>query len=122
MHNKINTFFTKDVYDTEIRLDVNEDVLERIYNDNISPNDELPIEFVFITDTEEKAKRLKQSLSLEFAIYNDLEVEETEDYWEVHGITNAIEMKIIKINEWNQVMWDFGYRYDCQLDGWQVGY
>ena len=122
MHNKINTFFTKDVYDTEIRLDVNEDVLERIYNDNISPNDELPIEFVFITDTEEKAKRLKQSLSLEFAIYNDLKVDETEDYWEVHGITNAIEMKIIKINEWNQVMWDFGYRYDCQLDGWQVGY
>lgn len=122
MHNQTNTFFTKDVYDTEIRLDVNEDVLERIYNDGISQSAELPIEFVFITDTEEKANTLKQSLSLQYLTYDDLEVEETEDYWEVHGITNAIEMDIDKINEWNQIMWDIGYSHDCQLDGWQVGY
>lgn len=122
MHNPNNTFFIKDVYDTEIRLDVNDDVLERIYNDGVNPIDELPIEFVFITDTEEKANKLKQSLSLQYITYNDLEVQETEDYWEVHGITNAIQMNIDKINEWNEAMWDIGYRYDCQLDGWQVGY
>lgn len=49
MYNQTNIFFSKDVYDTEIRLDVNEDVLERIYNDGVNPIDELPIEFVFIT-------------------------------------------------------------------------
>lgn len=121
MHNQTNTFFSKYIYDTEIRLDVNEDVVERIYNGGVSQNDELPIEFVFITDTEEKANSLKQSLSLQYLMYKDFEVEETEDYWELHGVTNAIEMKIDKINEWNQAMWDFGYLYDCQLDGWRVG-
>lgn len=122
MHNSTNTFFTKDVYDTEIRLDINEDVLERIHNDGINSVDELPIEFVFITDTEEKANNLKQSLSLQYATYHDLEVKETEDYWEVYGITNVIQMNIDKINEWNEAMWNIGYNHDCQLDGWQVGH
>ena len=39
MHSHTNTFFTKEVYDTEIRLDVNKDVLERIYDDGVSPSD-----------------------------------------------------------------------------------
>ncbi len=30
-------------------------------------------------------------------------------------------MNLQTINEWNKLMWDFGYRYDCKLDGWQVG-
>ena len=122
MHNSTNTFFTKDVYDTEIRLDINEDVLERIHNDGVNSFDELPIEFVFITNTEEKANNLKQRLSLQYATYLDLEVKETEDYWEVYGITNVIQMNIDKINEWNEAMWNIGYNHDCQLDGWQVGH
>ena len=121
MHNPTNTFFTKDVYDTDIRLDINEDVLERIYNDGVNPVDELPIEFVFVTDTEEKANSLKQSLSLQYATYTGIEVNETEDYWEVFGITHVVQMNIDKINEWNEAMWDIGYRHDCQLDGWHVG-
>jgi len=121
MKNPINTFFTKDVYDTEIRLDVNVDVLESLYDDGVSPTDKLPIEFVFITDVEENANRLKENLSLQYPSYTDLEVEETQDYWEVHGITDVIEMNIDKVNEWNKAMWDIGYGHDCQLDGWQVG-
>ena len=121
MHSQTNTFFTKDVYDTEICLHANEDVLQRIHNDGINPNDSLPIEFVFITDTDEKANKLRQQLALVYPTYVGLEIVETEDYWEVLGITNPIEMKIETINEWNQLMWDLGYQYDCQLDGWQVG-
>ena len=121
MHNQTNTFFSKEVYDNEIELDLNEDVLERIYNDGVTSSNELPIEFVFITDTEQKANQLKLMLSSTYPMYNDLRIDETEDYWEVHGITNAIKMEIDKINEWNQAMWDIGYKYDCQLDGWQVG-
>lgn len=120
MHNQ-NTFFTKDIYDTEIRLDVNKDVLERIYNDGVNPIDKLPIEFVFITDTEEKANKLKQDLHLRYPNYTELRVLETEDYWEVIGITSPLEMNINNVNEWNEAMWNIGYNYDCQLDGWQVG-
>jgi len=121
MQYPINSFFAKDVYDTEIRLDVNEDVLKRIYADGTTSANKLAVEFVFITDTEERAKKLEYYLSSHYNTYNNLDVAETEDYWEVRGITDPIKMEIARINQWNKAMSDIGYNYDCQLDGWQVG-
>lgn len=116
-----NQFFSKDIYESEIGLDVNEDVLERIYSDGVKPTDKFGIEFFFITDSQQKALNLSQRLISDFSSYSDINVEETEDYWEVTGITSLIEMSIAEINNWNQLMWDIGYEYDCKLDGWQVG-
>ncbi|WP_316787704.1 ribonuclease E inhibitor RraB [Pedobacter frigoris] len=121
MQNINNTFFTKDIYDNEIRLDVNADVLGRIHNDGVTTSDKLPIDFVFITDTEDKANSLKAALSSLYTDYQNVEVSETKDFWEINGITSAIGMTIDEINKWNEEMWDIGYKYDCQLDGWQVG-
>ena len=64
MQAQANTFFTKDVYDTEIHLEVNDDVLQRIYEDHVKPTDRLPIEFVFITDVRGNAEMLKNNLLL----------------------------------------------------------
>ena len=116
-----NQFFPKEIYDAEIRLDVNDDVLERIYSAGVRPTDKLGIEFFFITDSQQKAQHLSERLISDFPSYLDIKVEETEDYWEVTGITSIIEMNITEINKWNQLMWHIGYEYDCQLDGWQVG-
>lgn len=116
-----NRFFTKDIYDTEIALDVNEDVLNRIYADNIKPSDKLNIEFVFITDAKEKAEDLALQIVQDYPNYSDIKVEESEDFWEVYGTTNEMEMDLNAINRWNQALWDLGYRFDCKLDGWQVG-
>ena len=121
MNKQTNTFFTKDVYDTEIHLEVNEDIMDNIYSDGVKATDMLPIEFVFITNTKDKADQLKEQLSAQFPLYTQLAVEETEDYWEVHGVTNNTEMSLNAVNNWNQVLWDLGFEYDCQLDGWQVG-
>lgn len=121
MKNTNNTFFTKDIYDNEIGLDINADVLEQIHNDGVTTNDKLPIEFVFITDAEDKANSLKAAISSLYIEYENVEVNETEDFWEVNGTTNTIKMSIDEINKWNQEMWNIGYKYDCQLDGWQVG-
>ncbi|MGY4384731.1 hypothetical protein ACVWYN_001765 [Pedobacter sp. UYP24] len=120
MQNQTNTFFTKEVYDEDIQLDVNDDVLERIHNDGVKPTDQLPIEFVFITDTEGKAKSLERHISSSYPNYTGIKVEETDDYWEIHGNTDNIQMNIDEINKWNQNMCDFGYDLDCLLDGWQV--
>lgn len=116
-----NQFFSKEMYESEIGLDVNEDVLERIYSDGVKPTDKFGIEFFFITDSQQKAQSLSQRLISDFSSYSDVNVEETEDYWEVTGITSLIEMSITEINNWNQLMWDIGYEYDSKLDGWQVG-
>ncbi|WP_443943939.1 ribonuclease E inhibitor RraB [Pedobacter sp. AW1-32] len=120
MKNQVNTFFDKETYDNDIALEINEDVLNRIYDDGISQNDKLPVEFVFITDTKEKALKLKESLQSDYPDYTAIKIEETEDCWEIHGITSEIEMSINAINNWNQHLWDLGYQFDCQLDGWHV--
>ena len=116
-----NTFFTKDIYETEIRLDVNVDVLKRIYNSNVTPESSLPIEFFFVSDQEEKLKNLGLYLLNEFPDYADFKVRPYKDNYELLGITNPVKMDLANVNDWNQKMWDLGYQFDCKLDGWQVG-
>ena len=116
-----NTFFTNEIYETEIGLDVNEDVLNRIYSDNVQPSDQLPIEFFFVTDVETKALSLKSYLSSNFPTYKDLKVQPYQNNYELIGTTHPIAMNIQSINQWNQQLWDIGYEFDCKLDGWQVG-
>jgi hypothetical protein len=116
-----NTFFLKDTYNTDIDLETNEDVLERVYNDNILPTDKLNINFAFVTDTKDKADYFAKILKKSFKKYKDIEVARCGKLYEIVGKTEKIEMKIEDINKWNQEMWDFGYKYDCKLDGWFVG-
>ena len=71
-----DTFFTKDIYENEIELDINEEVLERIYNDNVKPTDKLPIEFAFVTDKETKAIVFKDYLSKDFPEYGEMRIGE----------------------------------------------
>jgi hypothetical protein len=119
---KENTFFTKDVYDTEIGLDVNGDVLERIHSrPNVTPETSLPIEFFYVSDQEEKLKNLGLHLLAEFPEYTDLKVQPYNDKYELLGTSHPIKMDLASVNEWNQQMWDIGYQFDCKLDGWQVG-
>jgi len=118
---KENTFFTKDIYDTEIALDVNADVLERIYNSNVTWETRLPVEFFFVSDDEEKLKRLALHLLTNFPEYTGLNVQPYNGNFELVGNTHPIQMELTAINDWNQIMWDIGYQFDCKLDGWQVG-
>ncbi|HLL42863.1 MAG TPA: ribonuclease E inhibitor RraB, partial [Segetibacter sp.] len=112
-----NTFFTEDVYQTEIRLDVNQDVLERIFSDNVSESDEYPVEFFFVTDKVQKANFLKDFLEANYPNYSELRVQPYEDLYEVVGSTNPIPMQLETINGWNKEMWDIGYNFDCKLNG-----
>jgi hypothetical protein len=116
-----NTFFHKDSYDNDIELEINADVLERIYGDNILSSDELNINFAFVTDSRDKADIFAVILKSTFLNYSNINVGTYDDLFEVTGITDKIRMRIEEINEWNNRMWDIGYKYDCKLDGWFVG-
>src|SRR4030095_4015459 len=118
---KNNTFFTKDIYDTEIGLNVNANALGRIYNSNVTPETSLSIEFFYVSDKEEKLKSLGVFLMSEFPGYTDLKVQAYDENYELLGVTNPTKMNLATVNEWNQRMWDIGYQFDCKLDGWQVG-
>lgn len=116
-----NTFFTKDIYESRIDLETNEDVLERIYKCNVSADVSLPIEFFFVSDDEEKLKALGLYMIERFPAYSHFKLGPYEDVFELAGETAPIRMELASINEWNRIMWDLGYAYDCKLDGWQVG-
>ncbi|HWI90974.1 MAG TPA: ribonuclease E inhibitor RraB [Flavisolibacter sp.] len=119
---KQNTFFTEDVYNTEIGLDINKDVLERIYGSNITADDQLLIEFFFVSDNIDNILDLQNYLKESFSSYTQLKVQPYKNLFDLSGTTNPIQMDLNSVNEWNQVMWDLGYKYDCKLDGWQVGH
>lgn len=122
LERKENSFFTKDMYDTEIALEVNVDVLERVYNSNVTAETSLPIEFFYVSNEEEKLKRLGLYLLTNFPTYTDIKVQPYNRNFELSATTHPIKMELTLINEWNQQMWDIGYEFDCRLDGWQVGH
>lgn len=115
-----NSFFLKKNYETEIDLETNEDVLERIYDDYISINEKLNINFAFITDTKEKAEYFSKKLADIFPNFTNIKVDNYQEIFEVTGLTEKIEMSLVAINNWNTEMWNFGYQHDCKLDGWFV--
>ena len=117
---KDNTFFTKHIYESGIELGVNADVLERIYKSNISPESHQSIEFFFVSDKEEKLKRLGIYLLSTYPTYSGFKVQPYETNYELSELTHQIQMDLGVINEWNKQMWDIGYEFDCKLDGWQV--
>jgi hypothetical protein len=116
-----NAFFDRHAYENDIELDVNEDVLERIYKDGIKPTDMLPIEFYFLTDTKVKATNFRNYLKKTFPEYEKIETRDYNGNFEISGFTNSKLMSLQSINEWNKALWDLGYEFDCKLDGWQVG-
>ena len=116
-----NSFFDRESYENDIDLETNEDVLKRIYDDGVNSNDKLPIEFFFLTDSETKAVTFRNRLELSFPEYREIEILDYKGDFEISGQTNPIQISLQSINEWNKAMWDFGYEFDCKLDGWQVG-
>lgn len=117
----MNAYFDQDTYENEIDLETNEDVLQRIYNDGVTPTDELPIEFFFLTDSQTKADNFKYHLQEAFPTYQDIEISDYDGDFEISGTTKPIKMELQAINDWNSTMWNTGYKFDCRLDGWQVG-
>ena len=114
-----NSFFTKEMYVSQIDLETNEDVLERIYV-HVAAGVSLPVEFFFVSDNEEKLKGLGLYMMEHYPDYSDFKIGPYEAIFQLSGETSPIQMEIESINEWNKIMWDLGYAYDCKLDGWQV--
>jgi hypothetical protein len=116
-----NNFFTLESYQNDIDLETNEDVIVSMYEDIISEDDKLKINFAFVTDTKHKADFFASKINSSYEQYSNIKINPYDELFEITGETNEIQMTLDNINNWNQEMWDFGYLYDCKLDGWHVG-
>ena len=113
-----NTFFTKDIYESDIGLEVNDDVLQRIYSSDITSDTCLSIKFSYVSDQAEKLKKLGLHLLTQFPTYTDFKVRPYNDIFELLGTINPIKMDLTTVN--GLKMWAAGYEFDCKLNGWQV--
>jgi tryptophan-rich sensory protein len=42
--------------------------------------------------------------------------------WELNCRTYPIKLELESINKWETKMWEIGYKFDCELDGWETTY
>ena len=121
MENK-GRFFTKEQYETKLNQAVNIDVLERIKNDSTITKDEMIFSFYFVTDKRTKIDSLIDYLEMNEPNQQIIELNKINEIWELNGRTYPIKLEIDSINKWEGKMWEIGYKFDCELDGWETTY
>lgn len=119
MENK-GRYFTKEKYENEINQSVNIDVLERIKNDSTITKEEMIFSFYFITDKRTKIDSLTDYLEKFEPNQQIIELNQINKIWELNGRTYPIKLEIDSINKWERKMWEIGYKFDCELDGWET--
>lgn len=115
-------FFTKEKYETELNQTVNIDVLERILNDSTITENEMIFSYYFITDDRVKIDSLIDYLKKNEPKQKIIELNKINKIWELNCRTYPIKLEIDSINKWEEKMWEIGYKFDCELDGWETTY
>ncbi len=121
MENK-GRFFTKEKYENELNQSVIFDALERIKNDSTITKDEMIFSFYFITDERTKIDSLIDYLEKNESKQKIIELNQINEIWELNGRTYPIKLEIDSINKWERKMWEIGFKFDCELDGWETTY
>ena len=116
-----NTYFPEEVYNSEINLSENDEVIKAMHKDGIKSTDQFPVDLYFMTDSEEKANNLKKAFESRFPDYTELDVADYGGDFEILVTTTPIEMNLKAVNDLNKIMWDLGYEFDCMFDGWEAG-
>lgn len=94
--------------------------LEIIGEDNekgIKKTDELEIEYLFITDKEEKAQALGKRIQATYG-YEMYKPYCIENVWVVSGITNPLIMEFDKFSKWTVDFCKLGFEEDAKLIHW----
>lgn len=115
-------FFTKEEYENKLDQSVNRDVLKRIKNDSTITKDEMIFSFYFITNERAKIDSLIVYLEKNEVNQQVIELNKINKIWELNGRTYPIKLEIDSINKWERKMLDIGYKFDCELDGWETTY
>lgn len=87
---------------------------------NIEEDDELKAHFVFYTDTVEKAQKLvKELIGLNYFVQQDLSTDNRK-LFTVKGKSTPMKMMHEVLRKWAVDMCDFGYKYDCEFESWEI--
>jgi hypothetical protein len=121
MKNK-DRFFSEEEFETELRQDVNADVLRRIQEDTSITADQIRFSFYYITDDRVKIDSLIDYFEANLKEYQIMELNKNNKIWELNARSSPVTVNLDSINEWEKNLWDIGYKFDCRLDGWETLY
>ena len=83
----------------------------------IKATDKAQIEFLFMTDTKEKALKLKSALQQE-SIYQLYKLYTLEGFWLITGVTDEMSMKFDTFSKWTVDFVKAGFDHDAKLLNW----
>jgi len=98
------------------QMNMTPQTLEQLRTHGVTENTELKLEYFFYTNSQEKAKRLADSLhKLNYTVKYG---ESIGTLVAITGWTSKMKMSNSNVEEWTKEMCDLGFKYDCEFDGW----
>ena len=85
---------------------------------NVTPDQELKLEFFFYTNTADKAAQFANQIrKLNYEVKHGISAGD-DKLFIVTGWTSKMKMSEEVVTAWTKQMCDLGYEYDCEFDGW----
>ena len=85
----------------------------------IKSTDKYLIEFLFMTDKEEKAKSLEKAIKEKYK-YRVYKLYSLEGFWVITGVTDSLSMQFDSFTKWTYEFCKFGFDEDTKLLNWNI--
>lgn len=97
----------------------NMEVIGEKNDKGIKATDKENIEFLFMTNTEEKAQKLKSALE-EKDGYQLYKIYSLEGFWVITGVTDKLSMQFDTFSKWTYEFCKTGFDYDTKFLNWNI--
>lgn len=85
---------------------------------NVTADKELKLEYFFYTNTAEKAEQFANEIGkLNYSVEHGVSAG-YKHLFIITGWTTKIKMADEVVKQWTKQMCEFGYKFDCEFDGW----
>jgi regulator of RNase E activity RraB len=92
--------------------------LEQLQKINVTAEKELKLEFFFYTNSAEKAKKFATEIrKLKYSVEHRTSAHDKKLFI-ITGWTSKMKMSDEFVKQWTKEMCEFGYKFDCEFDGW----
>ena len=102
----------------EKQMQMTPQTLEQLRKVNVTNDKELKLEYVFYTNSADKAEQLAIEIGkLSYSVEHGVSAGDTKIFI-VTGWTTKMKMADEVVKQWTKQMCELGYKYDCEFDGW----
>lgn len=102
------------------QIQMTPEILDQLRKLNIVGDKELKLEYLFYTNTAEKAQQLATEIEkLNYTVQQGVSAGDKK-LFTVTGWTTTMKMTVEVVKLWTKQMCELGYKFDCEFDGWRT--